>query len=129
MLQDRGSPFEMGRFTCCPTFHKTVEYRERKEQTTQLEGDSEDEVDCQAAYPCGTSNRGLPTGYQVSDCNKTKSGHINMSIFKTSYLIPPLSQPTPCHCTTLATPPPRHPTIHTTKEVALDRDRMVQTMG
>ena len=60
---------------------------------------------------------------------KQKSGHINMSIFKTSYLIPPLSQPTPCHCMTLATPPPLHPTIHTTKEVALDRDRMVQTLG
>ena len=39
---------------------------------------------------------------------KQKSGHINMSIFKTSYLIPPLSQPTPCHCMTLATPPPLH---------------------
>ena len=65
MLQDRGSPLEMWCITCCPTFHKTVEYRERKEQTTECEGDSEDEVDCQAAYPCGTSNTGKHTHFDT----------------------------------------------------------------
>ena len=37
---------------------------------------------------------------------RQKSGHINTSIFKTYCLTPPLSQLTPCHCMTLAIPPP-----------------------
>ena len=59
---------------------------------------------------------------------KQKSGHINMSIFKTSYLIPPLRQPTPCHCMTLATPPPLHFTLQK-KWLLTETDGMTSSLS
>ena len=75
-MADRGFRIEdlllkCGASLVVPPF--TRQWNTRKGKNKRLNvGDSENEVDCQAAYPCGTSSTGLPTGYQVSDRNKTK---------------------------------------------------------